>query len=142
MYGAAQQLFNVADMGLVVRTLPFPAKKARDMGGWAAGMSVGAAAGNLFSAAVLSQFKDTVTASHVMQSQLSPSSSVPPPLRRLPYRLLGYRCVYIPGAVLMLLSCYLVWVAGRTIQQVEEHERRQERRSDAKSSNFVEDAHV
>ena len=94
-YGMAQQLYNVASLATITAALPDPKKRARDMGGWGAIQSAGAAVGALFGGLMLTVAGD---------SDKTASGS-----NRTRYTRDGYTAAYMPAGVMVLVSVAVLW---------------------------------
>ena len=93
-YGMAQQLYNVSSMATITASLPDVEKRARDMGGWGAIQSVGAALGALFGGLVL-------TLAGASDGTVEESG-------RTRYTRDGYTAAYVPAGAAVLVSALLL----------------------------------
>lgn len=115
-YGLAQQFYNVGDLGLVVESVPHDSTRARDMGAWSAGQSIGTAIGSAFAGFAISFFhEESSTTSGPFP--LAPSSSSESTMTRIPYSKLGYQVVFLAAATTMILSSLIIGIAVRRLNR-------------------------
>jgi MFS family permease len=142
-YGLGIVFYVIADLFLVIETLPDPSARARDLGFWNSFQYVGNALGAVFAGGVLSAFGEpSVPAAPMPPPTIAlsppspppplplpaPSKPPPPPPTPLPvcvvpptadasYQLTGYKIIFWSAAAMTLLSCAFIWLAQRSLVQ-------------------------
>lgn len=107
LLGIGLLLFAVADLSLIIDTLPDPRQRARDIGLWNAFQYVGNAIGAAFTGPTLTAFGYVPGAA--FNATATDAGATPPYSRE------GYRAVFWVGAAAIFLSCAAVYRARRAI---------------------------
>jgi MFS family permease len=115
-YGAAQQIYNVADLAMITAALPNPDKRARDMGGWAAIQNIGGALGGLFGGVVITW----VGGSDQTVSDIRDDDGDDGGGDRTVYTRTGYAAIFWPAALATLVSGLILWPLRKRLRAPDE----------------------
>jgi MFS family permease len=117
--GVAQQLYGVVDFALCVATMPDPSRRARDVGMFNAAGALGPFLISNFNAAVFTAVGGTHTPGSDSQRPTYPQRA--------------YIYIYVPVAILVTLSSFLVCCAASGVQK----ERRERKARDTLSGSIT-----
>ena len=107
LLGFGLLLFAVADLSLIIDTLPDPTQRARDIGVWNAFQYVGNALGAAFAGPAVTSFGHQPIEFAPFYNASNPDS--------LPYARAGYQLIFWTGAGAILVSCIFVYLARLAI---------------------------
>jgi len=108
--GLGLLLYAVADLSLIIASLPDPTQRARDIGFWNAFQSVGYALGAAFVTPAIATFgRATADDAPFYNATVIPEET-------LPYTRDGYHLIFWTGTAAIVFSCLFVWLAQRALR--------------------------